>query len=126
MNDLKFYIGDFNNRHFEAQVKNLIIDLANKNVILVTECYEVTEQDGPRIVNEFTSSYGRNLIANNSTLVHPTTGAYWNETPEKDKEGIEPIGEWDFFWFVANNVQITVVPFILQTLNKNRQRLLPS
>ena len=126
MSDLKFNIGTSNGRTFEANVKTLIVDIFNQNVILVNECYEV-DSEGVKLQTEFAKSYERNLIANNSTLVHPETGQYWDSIAEEDRpEGVDPIGEWDFFWFVAQNAPITVVPFIQQTLSKNRERLMPT
>lgn len=124
MTTLKFNIGEVNGRLFEASVKQLIIDIKNENVILVTDCYEI-DTDGNRIDEEFTKSYERNLIAHNSTLVHPLTGAYWQDLTEEEKGELEPIGEWDFFWNIAANVDVRVVDFIGLTITKNATRLLP-
>jgi hypothetical protein len=122
---LKFYIGEINERHFEATVQNLVIGITSQIVTLSCQCYEVTGEDGERVYNEITQPYIRMLIANNSTLVHPQTGTYWNDLSDAEKGNVEPIGEWDFFWFIANNVDVRLVPFVLQTLAKNRERLLP-
>jgi hypothetical protein len=122
---VKFYIGESNGRHFEASVQNLVISISGKNVTLACECYEVTGINGERVVNEISQSYRRMLIANNSTLVHPQTGEYWDGLTDDEKGTLEPVGEWDFFWFVANNVDVKVVPFILNTLDNNRARLMP-
>lgn len=127
MTGLKFYIGSSNGRHFEANIKSLVVDIANKNVVLSTECYEVdsAEPGRQKLISEVNASYGRNLIANNSTLVHPETGQYWESIEEKP-EDIDPVGEWDFFWFIANNVEVKIAPFIIQTLSNNRERLMPN
>ena len=124
MTTLKFNIGEVNGRLFEASVKHLIIDIKNENVTLGTDCYEI-DTDGNRIDEEFTKSYERNLIAHNSTLVHPLTGAYWQDLTEEEKGELEPIGEWDFFWKIAANVDVRVVDFIGLTITKNATRLLP-
>lgn len=124
MTTLKFNIGEVNGRLFEASVKHLIIDIKNENVTLETDCYEI-DTDGNRIDEEFTKSYERNLIAHNSTLVHPLTGAYWQDLTEEEKGELEPIGEWDFFWNIAANVNVRVVDFIGLTITKNATRLLP-
>lgn len=122
MTNLKFYIGQSNGRHFEANVDNIIIDLKNENAILVNRGYEVDEQ-GNKVVTGVNAEYGRNLIANNSTLVHPTTGAYWNDIPEDERpEGLEPIGEWDFFWNMFKEI---LTPMVNTTLSKNRSRIAP-
>ena len=50
---------------------------------------------------------------------------YRQDLTEEEKGELEPIGEWDFFWEIAANVDVRVVDFIGLTITKNATRLLP-
>lgn len=117
--DLKFYIGKNNGVHFEANVYHLGIGIGENTVALFIKCYEVTEEGGTPVIGEFRKPYERKLIASNETFVNPQTGAY----VPADTAGA--MGEWDFFWHIAQNVPIKVFEFITATLVKNRNRLMP-
>lgn len=116
---MKIYIGKNNNRHYEARSLSICINDAAKNIIMNFVCYEVTAENGDRIVSETSKEYHRSLIADNSTKVNPATGDYVPEGTEG------AIGEWDYFSYISDNVPIKVTELKLNVINKNKHRLMP-
>lgn len=116
---MKIYIGSNNGRHFEARLTSTCINDEQQNLIINLVCYEVTGQDGEKIVSETSKEYYRSLIADNTTKVDPATGDYVPEGTEG------AIGEWDYFNHISNNVPIKVTELKLSVINKNKARLMP-
>lgn len=115
---MKFYIGQNSGRHYEALLKTTVIDDENKRLSMHLECYQVTGPDGEKVESETKKSYPRKLQADNTVLVD-SNGDY---LPEGATEGI---GEWDLFSNISANVSVKVDELKLNTLIKNRHRLMP-
>ena len=135
---MKFYIGQNQGRRYEAELESLNVNYKRKEVALAMNCYEIDE-DGNKKVGEAIRDYRRLLIANNTTAVDPTTGDYL-EALAPDENGQFPsnialigasvypagaIGEFDYFMYIHDNVDIKVKDLELATIIKNKVRLMP-
>jgi hypothetical protein len=116
--NMKFYIGQNNGRHYEADLHATVINEREQSLTLHLECYEVMASGGQRIQSEVNKPYQRKLIADNSTLVD----GQGNYLPAGQTEGI---GEWDFFANISANVPVKVDDLKLSALIRNRAKLMP-
>lgn len=89
----------------KAELSAMIYNQANKVLVLNWKVSYYSDSSGhygtPISINGI-GSYNRESIANNSVLVNPSTGAFVPDgTPGA-------IGQYDFFYFLAENKDINV------------------
>jgi hypothetical protein len=94
----------------KAELFTMIYNQANKSLVLNWKVSFYSDSSGhygqPININGI-SSYSKESVANNTVFVNPSTGAF----VEKDEEGNYPegsMGQYDFFYYLAENQDINV------------------
>ena len=94
----------------KAQLHTMIYNQSTQSLVLswiVTYFADNNGAYGEELTNKGISSYSHEQIANDTVMVNPTTGAFY----EKDENGNYPsdaVGQYTFFYNLAENANINV------------------
>lgn len=94
----------------KAQLHTMIYNQTTQSLVLswvITYFADNGGEYGEELTNKGISSYSHEQIANDTVMVNPTTGAFY----EKDEDGNYPsdaIGQYTFFYNLAENANINV------------------